>query len=138
MTVPLHLLDTDIASFILRGRARVLADKLAALPPDRVCVSAITRGELMYGLKRLDPNHRLHILVRQFFQIVRVLAWGAEAADYYADIRHRLTTTGRPIGELDMMIAAHALAAGAILVTNNTRHFVRLVPPLTLVNWLES
>jgi tRNA(fMet)-specific endonuclease VapC len=52
-------------------------------------------------------------------------------------IRHQLSTTGRPIGEVDMMIAAHALAIGAILVTNNTGDFDRIAAPLTWVNWCE-
>jgi tRNA(fMet)-specific endonuclease VapC len=138
MMVPLHLLDTDIASFIIKARSPEVEAKLAAIPPDRVCVSAVTRAELMYGLKRLPPTHRLHIAVRQFFRIVRVLAWDADAADWYAEIRHQLTTTGQPIGEMDMMIAAHALATGAVLVTNNTRHFGRVAAPLALANWSEA
>lgn len=92
----------------------------------------------MYGLKRLPATHRLHVGVRQFLKLVRVLAWDADAADYYADIRHQLTPTGPPIGEMDMMIAVHALAIGAVLVTNNTRHFERIAPPLALVNWYEG
>jgi tRNA(fMet)-specific endonuclease VapC len=137
MTVVLHLLDTATASFILKGRSPAIEAKLAAIPPDRVCVSAITRAELMYGLKRLRASHRLHVAVRQFLKIVRVLAWDADAADCYADIRHQLSTTGRPIGEMDMMIAAHALALGAVLVTNNTPHFDRIAAPLSWVNWSE-
>ncbi|HVH76495.1 MAG TPA: PIN domain-containing protein [Stellaceae bacterium] len=138
MTTALHLLDTDIASFIIKARSPAIEEKLAAIPPDRVCASAVTRAELMYGLKRLPPSHRLQVGVRQFFKIVRVLAWDADAADYYADIRHQLTTAGQPIGEMDMMIAAHALSIGAVLVTNNTRHFARIAPPLQLVNWREG
>jgi tRNA(fMet)-specific endonuclease VapC len=92
----------------------------------------------MYGLKRLPPSHRLHVAVRRFFKIVRVLAWDADAADCCADIRHQLTTAGLPIGEMNMMIAAHALALGAILVTDNTRHFERIGAPLALANWLEG
>jgi tRNA(fMet)-specific endonuclease VapC len=138
VTTALHLLDTDIASFIIKARSPAIQEKLAAIPPDRVCMSAVTRAELMYGLKRLAPSHRLQVGVRQFFKIVRVLAWDADAADYYADIRHQLTTAGRPIGEMDMMIAAHALSIGAVLATNNTRHFARIVPPLELVNWHEG
>ncbi len=138
MTAALHLLDTDTASYVVKGRSTTIEAKLAAIPPDRVCVSAVTRAELMYGLKRLPASHRLHVGVRQFLKIVRVLAWDADAADYYADIRHQLTTTGRPIGEMDMMIAAHALAIGAVLVTNNTRHFERIAAPLSLVNWHEA
>ena len=138
MTTALHLLDTDIASFIIKARSPAIEEKLAAIPPDRVCASAVTRAELMHGLKRLPPSHRLQVGVRQFFKIVRVLAWDADAADYYADIRHQLTTAGQPIGEMDMMIAAHALSIGAVLVTNNTRHFARIAPPLQLVNWREG
>lgn len=138
MTTALHLLDTDIASFIIKARSPAIEEKLAAIPPDRVCASAVTRAELMYGLKRLPPSHRLQVGVRQFFKIVRVLAWDADAADYYADIRHQVTTAGQPIGEMDMMIAAHALSIGAVLVTNNTRHFARIAPPLQLVNWREG
>ena len=111
--------------------------KLAAVPPDRVCLSAVTRAELMYGLKRLPPEHRLQVGVRQFFKIVRVLAWDADAADWHADIRDQLTTSGQKIGEMDMMIAAHALSIGAVLVTNNTRHFARIAAPLALANWSQ-
>jgi tRNA(fMet)-specific endonuclease VapC len=64
-----------------------------------------------------------------------VIAWEREAAEYYADIRHHLTSTGQTIGEIDMMIAAHALALGATLVTNNVRHYARIQAPLLLENW---
>ena len=73
--------------------------------------------------------------MRQFLKIVRSLPWDAEAADWYAEIRYQLVSTGQPIGELDMMIAAHALSAGAVLVTNNNRHYERINAPLILANW---
>ena len=76
--------------------------------PTLVCVSVITRAELIYGLKRLAPEHRLHVAVEQFLKIVQVLSWDSQAANFYADIRHQLTTEGQLIGELDTMIAAHA------------------------------
>jgi tRNA(fMet)-specific endonuclease VapC len=135
MSAVLHLLDTDIASFIIKGRSPTIAATLADIPPDRVCVSAVTRAELMYGLKRLPPAHLLQLGVRRFLKIVRVLPWDAEAADYYAEIRHQLMGSGQPIGDLDMMIAAHALALGAVLVTNNTRHFALITAPLMMVSW---
>ena len=134
----LHMLDTDTASFIIKGRSPAVAAKLRTVSPALVCISVMTRAELQYGLKRLPPDHRLHLAVRQFLKIVRVLPWDSEAADWYADIRHQLLSTGQPIGELDMMIAAHALAAGAVLVTNNHRHFERIQAPLTLLNWTEG
>jgi tRNA(fMet)-specific endonuclease VapC len=133
----LHMLDTDTASYIIKGRPKGVEARLSALEPSLVCVSVITRAELLYGLKRLPPAHRLHIGVRRFLRIVRVLSWDAEAADFYAEIRYELASTGQIIGELDMMIAAHSLAAAAVLVTNNTRHFERIPAPLILQNWCE-
>ncbi len=130
----LHMLDTDIASDIIRGRSPNVRGKLTEVLPSMICISVMTRAELVYGLKKLPPEHRLHIAVRRFFKIIRVLPWEADAADFYADIRHRLVTTGQPIGEMDMMIAAHSLATGAALVTNNARHYER-IPGLVLVNW---
>ena len=110
------MLDTDIASYIIKGRPASVEAKLSGIEPSRVCVSVVTGAELLYGLKQLPPNHRLHIGVRRFLRIVRVLPWDAEAADFYAEIRHRLAATGQLIGELDMIIAAHSLAATAVLV----------------------
>ncbi len=134
----LHMLDTDTASYIIKHRSPDIETKLSAIQPSMVCISMITRAELQYGLWRLPPEHRLHLGVRKFLQIVRALAWDADAADYYADIRHQLVTTGPPIGEMDMMIAAHSLSAGAVLVTNNQRHFERIAPPLMLANWVDQ
>jgi tRNA(fMet)-specific endonuclease VapC len=137
VTAQLHMLDTDTASYVIRGRSPSVEARLAAIPPDRICISVITRAELLYGLKRLPTSHRLHIGVRQFLRIVRIPAWDADAADHYADIRHQLTGTGQKIGDPDMMIAAHALALGAVLVTNNIRHFQRITAPLPMDNWYE-
>ncbi len=129
------MLDTDIASYIIKGRSPAIEARLAQIEPSTVCVSAITRAELLYGLKRLAPNHRLHVAVRQLLKIVRSLAWDSEAADFYAEIRHQLVTAGPVIGDMDMMIAAHSLAKTAVLVTNNTRHYERISAPLMLQNW---
>jgi len=131
----LHMLDTDTASYIIKGRSPQVEAKLASLVPSMVCISVITRAELMYGLKRLPADHRLHLGVRRFLRIVRILPWDSDAADYYADIRHQLISSGMTIGEMDMMIAAHSLSAGAVLVTNNTRHYERITLPLVLDNW---
>ena len=133
-----YLLDTDIASYVIRGHHRRIETRLKQVAPASVAVSAITRGELMYGLKRLPQEHHLQLGVREFLKLVRVLAWDAGAADFYAEIRHQLTLSGEPIGELDMMIAAHALSAGAVLVTNNLRHYRRIRLPLLLENWVHQ
>jgi tRNA(fMet)-specific endonuclease VapC len=133
----LHMLDTDTASYLIKGKSPAIETKLAALVPSMVCIAVMTRDELQYDLKRLPADHRLHLTVRQFLKIVRILPWDAEAADWYAEIRHQLVSTGQPIGELDMMIAAHSLSAGAVLVTtNNSRHYERIKAPLILDNWV--
>lgn len=131
----MYMLGTDIASYVIKGRSPAVEARLASIPPDRICISAVTRAELLYGLKRLPPQHRLHIAVQQFLKIVRTLPWDSDAAEYYAEIRQQLATKGQPIGEMDMMIAAHSLAVGAVLVSNNLRHFKRIKAPLRLETW---
>ena len=130
----LHMLDTDMASYIIREHTPNIREKLATLLPSMLCISVMTRAELVYGLRRLPPDHRLHSAVRRFFKIVRALPWESDAADFYADIRHRLVSTGQIIGEMDMMIAAHSMAIGAVLVTNNLKHYER-ISGLSLVKW---
>ena len=132
----LHMLDTDTASYLIKGKSPAIEARLAHLAPSTVCISPMTRAELQYGLKRLPADHRLHLAVRQFLKLIHIPPWDAEAADWYAEIRHQLIRTGQPIGEMDMMIAAHALSAGAILVTNNHRHYARIEAPLILENWV--
>lgn len=133
----LHMLDTDIASYVIKdyGGRHVLG-KLEALQPGEATVSAMTRAELLFGLKKLPPNHRLHVGVSKFLHTVRVLPWPPEAAEFYAEMRYELTRTGNPIGEMDMLIAAHAIAADAVLVTNNIRHFKKIRLPLMMTNWM--
>jgi len=134
----LYLLDTDTSSYLIKGKSPVIERKIALIPPTQIAISAVTQAELMYGLKRIPPQHRLHLAVREFLKIVRVLPWGPESSDAYAEIRNQLVTTGQPIGEMDMMIAAQALALSATLVTNNIRHFERIKAPMILENWTEA
>ena len=133
----LHMLDTDISSYIVKGGYGTVESHLETTPLSALCISAITRAELLYGLKRLPPAHHLQEAVRRFLLMVPLLAWDAEAADFHAQIKHQLKSDGTPIGEFDMLIAAHALAVDAVLVTNNTRHFERIQLPLMLENWME-
>lgn len=132
----LHMLDTDTASYVINGRNPAVDAQLRALNPANVCISAVTRAELLYGLARIPASHRLHLVVKDFLRNVSVLSWDAEAADWYAIIRAQLERDGHPIGERDVMIAAHAISARALLVTNDTRHFNRIKDvPISLVNW---
>lgn len=136
MAVPL-LIDTDIASYFIKGRHPELDARFAEEDPSRLCISAVTQAELLHGLRMLDPAHRLHLAVHRFLREMPILAWGSEAAEVHADIRHHLASNGNAIGEMDMMIASHAIALGATLVTNNVRHYGRLSPRLSIENWVE-
>ena len=132
-----YMLDTDISSYIIKGGYGAVEQHLEMVSPVDLCISAITRAELMYGLKLLPPRHPLHSAVHQYLKRMVMLAWEAEAADFHSSIKHQLKTAGTPIGEMDMLIAAPAIAADAVLVTNNTRHFQKIQLPLMLANWME-
>ena len=129
------MLDTDTSSYVIRGKAPVLDSNLRRVPMEALCISAVTRAELRFGVHRLLPHaHRLAAAVDGFILGVRTLAWDEAAADAFAAVRSALEAKGNPIGVLDMMIASHAVAVSAVLVTNNTRHF-RQVEGLRVENW---
>jgi|SRR6478735_11823834 tRNA(fMet)-specific endonuclease VapC len=134
----LRMLDTDIISYVIKKRPPEIEQRFAELPPSSLCISTVTRAELLYGLRRLPLIHPLHRAVNQFLETITTLPWDSTAADYWADIRFHLEKGGQLIGQMDMMIAAHSLSANAILVTNNTRHFDRIEAPLMLENWTVS
>ena len=138
MAGPLLMIDTDIACYVIKGRHPAVDTRFAAADPARLCVSTVTQAELLYGLKALDPAHRLHLVVHRFLREIAILPWGEEAAEVHADIRHLLVSGGNAIGEMDMMIAAHAIALGAVLVTNNVRHCQRLAPMVSIANWAQD
>ncbi len=133
-----HLLDTDISSYFLKKHTPALVARVrTGLRAGQVAVSAITRAELRYGQALLPPDAvRRRALIDEFLADVPVLDWGARAADRYGILAADLRRRGLPIGCMDTKIAAHALAEGLILVTNNTDDFGR-VSGLRLENWLR-
>lgn len=131
------MLDTDTASYLLKGLAPAVDERAAALPAAKLCISAITRAELLLGVQLKPGATRLAQLVDQLLLRIRTLPWDETAADRFAGIAAKLHRAGTPIGTLDTQIAAHALAAEAVLVTNNLRHFER-VPGLALENWVAG
>ena len=124
-------------SCLVRGRTPALDARVAAVSPKRLCISAVTRGELLYGLKLMDGAHRLGQLVDQFLLRMQCLPWDEAAATHFASIAADLHKAGTQIGSMDAMIAGHAMATGAVLVTNNQRHFAR-VAGLTVENWSQE
>lgn len=128
-----YLLDTNTASYIIKGNVPNLRDHLQAVPMSEVGVSAITETELRFGMARKPQAARLHLAVEEFLLRVEILSWDSGAAQHYATLRSAMEDSGTPMGNLDMMIAAQALAAEATLVSHD-RVFQR-VKFLKLEDW---
>jgi len=128
-----HLLDTNIASHIIKGTMPSVDRRLAKLPVANVFISTVTEAELRYGVARLPKATRLGSLVEDFLLMVNILPWDSEAAERYGWLRAKLDREGMPIANLDLMIGAHALALGATLVTGD-RAFSR-IEKLKLADW---
>ncbi len=129
------LLDTNTISHIMRqpgGLAAKRADQMGA--NERLCTSVIVQFELRFGLAK-NPSQRLQTSYDVTMAGIDVLPLEASAAADYARIRALLESKGKPIGANDLLIAAHALALDATLVTDNEAEF-RRVPGLKVENWL--
>ena len=127
-----YMLDTDIASYLIRGDHPEVTAKFTELFDDCI-MSSITMAELMYGVRRRN-NRVLTEKVQALCNLVSVIPWSEEAAKAYAMLRVELEKEGTPIGNMDMLIAASAIAEDALLVTNNIAHFSK-VKSLKLTSW---
>lgn len=127
------MLDTDTASFALRGHGRVAAQILAHRPSE-LCISSVTLAELRYGADS-RRSQKLHGLIDTFVATLAVAPFDSAAADRFGPVAAALRRAGTPIGGFDTLIAAHALALNLTLLTNNTKHFDR-VAGLKTENWV--
>ena len=130
-----YLLDTNTASYIIKGNIPRVRERLLKVPMAQVAISAVTEAELRFGVARRPEAAQLKIAVGEFLLRVESLSWDSEAAQQYASVRAALERAGEPLGNLDMMIAAHALAAQAVLVTSD-RAF-RRVKHLNTEDWTK-
>ena len=131
-----YMLDTNIVSYYLRRSSPALEERVnEALKHRTIVISVITRAELRYGQMGMTPEDRRRPLIDGFFLRLPCVEWSVEAADLYGVLKHGLKIQGKPIGDMDTLIAAHALAERLILVTHNTRHFDN-VPGLKLEDWI--
>lgn len=131
----LYMLDTNAVSEVMKGN-HVMDHRLEGLDPSEWCISAITHAEICFGLAKRPEATRIARAAAAFFEIARTMPWDVVAAEAHGKLRARLQRAGTPIGDFDEMIAAHALALGAVLVTANERHFDR-VDGLDVVNWVR-
>lgn len=132
-----YLLDTNVCIDYLTGRYPSVAARLRALGPLDVCLSSVVVAELRYGADKSVHPRRNHRLLDALLGEIPCRAFDASASSSYGKVRSDLERDGRPIGPNDMLIAAHALALGLVLVTDNVREF-RRVPRLGLENWRQA
>jgi len=133
----MYMLDTNICSFIMREQPDAVLERLAqaVLRNQRIVVSAITYSEMRFGATGPKASPRHIELVDAFCaRLDTILPWDRSAVDATTNVKVALRLAGTPIGPNDTAIAGHAIAAGAVLVTNNTREFER-VPGLILEDW---
>ncbi len=130
-----YLLDTNICIYLIKQKPPEVRQHFERLAVGDIGISAITVAELMYGVQKSQRREQNRNALEQFLLPLVVAPFDTRAATVYGNLRAELEARGTPIGALDMLIAAHALALNVTLVTNNTKEF-RRVPALKLANWV--
>jgi tRNA(fMet)-specific endonuclease VapC len=128
------MLDTDTCSYILKRSHPLVLKRLQSVPVSDVCMSVVTKAELLYGVEVSPRRAQDAAALAAFLPYVDAVALDEEAGRHYAEIRADLKRRGAMIGANDLFIAAHARALGMTLVTNNTDEFGR-VSKLAIENW---
>lgn len=129
-----YLLDTNIVIYTIKNRPQKVRDTFK-LHEGQMCISSVTLGELVYGAERSSQPERNLQDIEGMIARLEVMPFDNTAAIHFGQLRAELYRTGKPIGPYDMMIAGHARSLGLILVSNNTKEFIR-VPGLRLENWV--
>ncbi len=132
-----YLLDINICIYIQRQRPEEVLARFQELKPGDAAISVITWGELLYGAEKSQQRKKALQLLEEFKTLVPVLPIPEDAGKTYGAIRASLVSQGKPIGNNDLWIAAHAKAATLTIVTNNEQEFQR-VPDLKVQNWVVT
>ena len=129
-----YMLDTNTASYIIRKEPEIVIKRLRHVSKETVCISAITAGELLYGISRTPVAKHLPLVVKRFILDINILPWDQTTIQAYASLRATCENEGNTLGPLDMLIAAHSISAGAILVSND-KSFNNIRDYLELEDW---
>ncbi|MDR1316967.1 MAG: PIN domain-containing protein [Spirochaetales bacterium] len=121
----IYMFDTNIISYLIKGSSAALQDRVLEHDPGELAVSALVCAELLYGVKKRG-DRVIEKKVHVFLDRIQKIDFDLRAAAAYAGIRTELEKTGMPLDNMDMLIAASALATGAALVTHNVKHFSRI------------
>lgn len=130
------LLDTNIVSDLVRNPHGRVAQRIREVGEAEICTSIIVAAELRYGAAK-KGSPRLTTQLEAILDALEVLPLEVPADETYGELRTRLERAGTPIGGNDLLIAAHAIAVGCVLVTDNEREFAR-IDDLPLDNWLSD
>lgn len=131
-----YMLDTNICIYIAKNKPTSVLKKFNSLSVGDVCMSIITYGELLYGAQTSSLKTQSLNILHRLTGLIEPIPMHNKAAKQYAELRVKLEKKGLPIGNNDLWIASHALAANVILVTNNQREFSR-IPGLQVENWIH-
>lgn len=131
------MMDTDTCIYILKQRPPEVIQAMKNQYINNLCISTITLAELEYGVAKSQHVSSNQTALLKFLAPIAVMPFDDSAAVKYGQIRAYLQGNGMKIGPYDLLIAAHALSKGLILVTNNTREFAR-VPGLSMENWVQK
>ncbi len=132
--LPQFLLDTNICIYIAKQKPLSVLKKFEQLVVGQVAMSTITYGELQFGAQKSHYPHKTMKVLEELISLIPPLPMPIETGKIYGEIRSKLEKQGMPIGNNDLWIAAHALAIGVVLVTNNDKEF-RRIPHLKVENW---
>ncbi len=130
------MLDTNTCIALIKERPESLRKKLATVPVGRIAISSIVLAELWHGIAQSQRKQHNEEALGDFLNYISVEDWSGAAAPTYGALRTHLRKAGSPIGAMDLLIAAHALAEKAVLVTDNVKEF-RRVPGLLVENWIK-
>jgi len=128
------MLDTNIASHVIKGDIPLIRERLSKVPLHNVAVSVVTQAELLYGVAKRGHPQGLATRVHEFLVRVEILPWTQEVARVYGDLRASCEAAGVTLAPMDLMIAAHSKEAGTILVTRD-RTFGLVPNGLKLQDW---
>jgi tRNA(fMet)-specific endonuclease VapC len=131
---PRYMLDTNTASYIIKGHPRAVRERVRRVAMGSVYISAITQAELLHGVARGPEAKDLPVVVREFLLRVEILPWDSDAAENYAKLRAACEKEGKSLGAMDMLVAAHAVSIGAVLITSD-RAFYNVKHLLKLADW---
>ena len=131
-----YLIDTNICIYIMNKRPVAVIEKFKQFEISEIGISTITVSELQYGAAKSTYRKKNEVRLEEFLAPLKILSYDQTAARVYGDIRFQLEKHGKPIGPLDLLIAAHAVSQNLVLVTNNIKEFNR-IKELKVENWAK-